>query len=70
MDEISSWRTGLGIANERGGVPSEADRILYQRLGELERWMDQDLGHPENTQYAVLRRAAERLQQSTHDGAA
>lgn len=37
MDQVSASRTGLGIENERGGVPSEADRRLYQRLGELER---------------------------------
>ena len=70
MDAVSTWRTGLGITIERGGVPSETDKSLYQHLGELERWMDQDLGHPESTQYAVHRRTVERLERGSTLGAA
>jgi hypothetical protein len=68
MNAVSTCRTGLGIANGRGGVPSEEDRQLYEYLGELERWMDRELGHPEGTQYAVLRRAVERLERSSEHG--
>jgi hypothetical protein len=70
MNEFSAWRTGRGIANERGGAPSQEDLVLYQRLGELEGWMDQDLGHPENTQYAVLRRAVEQFTRDSKHSAA
>jgi hypothetical protein len=70
MNAVSAWHTGLGIANDRGGAPSEEDLFLYQRLGELERWMDQDLGHPENTQYAVVRRALEQFARNSEHGAA
>ncbi len=62
MNEVSAQRTGLGIAIGRGGVPSQDDALRYRQLGELERWMDQDLGHPEGTHHAVLRRAVERLE--------
>jgi hypothetical protein len=68
MNEISGWRTGLGIANERGGAPSEEDQLLHARMGELERWLDRELDHPAGTQYAVVRRAAERLARGSQDG--
>lgn len=70
MDAVSAWRTGLGIALERGGVSSDTDSLLCQQLGELERWMDKDLGHPESTQYAVHRRAVELLANRSKVGAA
>jgi hypothetical protein len=65
MNAVSACYTGLGIANERGGVPSDADRLLYQHLGDLERWLDQDLGFPDGTRYAVIRRTREQLGHDT-----
>jgi hypothetical protein len=65
LDAIDQRRVGLGVAIGRGET-GENER--YDQLGLVVSWLYEELGQPQNTQYAVVMRAAEilRSQEQKH----
>lgn len=59
LDAIDEARTGLGVAIGRGATGEEQK---YEQLGRLCSWLFDELGRPESAQYAVVLRAATRLE--------
>lgn len=58
LDALDRVHLGLGVAIGRGAT-GEEDR--YARLGKLVAWLYEELGRPQNSQYAVVVRAAAAL---------
>lgn len=62
LDAIDEAHAGLGVAIGRGDLGMEEE---YEALGRLVAWLYDDLGRPQDTRYAVGRRAAARAEGHT-----
>lgn len=62
LDAIDDAHVGLGVAIGRGDVGRDAE---YEALGRLVAWLYDDLGRPQDTRYAVGRRASVRAEAHT-----
>ena len=55
LDALHRIHWGLGAAIGRG---STGEDQRYERLGQIVEWLYEELGRPQDTEYAVVKRAA------------
>lgn len=63
IDHIDQLHLGLGVSVGRG---DRGEDQRYRQLGQLASWLYEELGCPQDTQHAVVRRASEALRASEH----
>lgn len=61
LDAMHQMHVGLGVAIGRGETGEDK---RYEQLGRVVEWLYDELGRPENTQYAVVMSAATELRAS------
>ena len=55
IDALATMHRGLGVAIGRG---STGEDQRYETLGQIVDWLYEELGRPQDTEYAVVKRVA------------